>query len=491
MPAMTNPLPESQPAAKPAPVHHKPSRWPALLVLLACVGAGAAAYYYLTSARQAQAQQAAFTTTRTATVHRGPIETRVRLTGQTSARNFVNIVAPRLRGPDSGHPMVLLKIVASGTLVKKGDVVAQFDPQDMQDHLDDTIAGLQDKINDVKKKVVQNEVDMEALQQTLRVAKANVDKAQFDLKTTEIRMDIDRELLRLQIEEANATYKELSTDLPLEKTSQAADLRISEIAKKIEDVHVERHQEDINRLVIRAPMDGMVVLQTMFRPGGDQVQLAVGDRAFPGMQIMKVIDPKTMQVEGTINQAEIGAFRIGQGARIALDAFPGAEFRGQVYAIGALAVSGGRQQYYLRSVPVRVQIESPDKRVIPDLSRGGRHSAGEGRQRVGRPAGRGGAERQLQLRVREDGAGLREARRETGSLERRRSGTRRRRARGRSRPDQLAAERLRDRAGWNGAPGVAREPARGFPAGSRWRALSSRSRFSTCPLRDAARAAGR
>lgn len=119
MPAMTNPLPESQPAAKPAPVHHKPSRWPALLVLLACVGAGAAAYYYLTSARQAQAQQAAFTTTRTATVHRGPIETRVRLTGQTSARNFVNIVAPRLRGPDSGHPMVLLKIDRGENIVER------------------------------------------------------------------------------------------------------------------------------------------------------------------------------------------------------------------------------------------------------------------------------------------------------------------------------------------------------------------------------------
>lgn len=115
-------------------------------------------------------------------------------------------------------------------------------------------------------------------------------------------------------------------------------------------------------------MDGMVVLQTMFRPGGDQVQLAVGDRAFPGMPVMKVIDPKTMQVEGTINQAEIGAFRIGQNAAIGLDAFPGAQFSGKVYAIGALAVSGGRQQYYLRSVPVRVQIESPDKRVIPDLS---------------------------------------------------------------------------------------------------------------------------
>ena len=264
--------------------------------------------------------------------------------------------------------MLLLKIATSGTMVHKGDVVAEFDPQNMQDHLEDTIDGLQDKVNDVKKKVVQNEVDMVNLEQTLRVAKANVDKARLDMKTTDIRMDIDRELLVLQLEEAEATLKELSTDLPLEKNSQAASLRITEITKKIEDLHVERHQQDIRALVIKAPIDGMVVLQTMYRPGGEQVQLAVGDRAFPGMPIMKVIDPKTMQVEGTINQAEISAFRIGQSAAIGLDAFPGAAFSGKVYAIGALAVSGGRQQYYLRNVPVRVQIENPDKRVIPDLS---------------------------------------------------------------------------------------------------------------------------
>ncbi|MBI5282311.1 MAG: efflux RND transporter periplasmic adaptor subunit [Candidatus Solibacter usitatus] len=341
---------------------------PKLLGLAGVIVVVAATVYYFAAGRQQQARQSAVAQARTAMAQRGTIEARLRVTGTTTARSYANITAPRLRGPEGNQAMVLLKLADSGRMVKKGDVIAEFDPQSMRDHQDDTIAGLRDKENDVKKKVVQNELDMENLQQTLRVAKSNLDKANLDFKAAEIRTEIDRELLKLAVDEAEATYKELLTDLPREKESQTADLKITEISKRMEDMHVERHGEDLKRLVLHSPMDGMVVLQTTFRPGGDQVMLSVGDRVGPGQPIMKVIDSASMQVEGQINQSETSTFRIGMPADIGLDAFPGARFAGKVYAMGALAVSPGRQQYYIRNIPVRVQIANPDKRVIPDLS---------------------------------------------------------------------------------------------------------------------------
>ncbi len=367
MPALSNPLPQPEPAPAHGQTPKRPSVLPKLLLFLGLIAIGAIILYKVQAARQ-QTAAAVATVYRTATVQRGALEVRARVTGQTSARNYANIVAPRLRSPDGNSAMVILKLVNSGSMVKKGDVVVEFDGQNMKDHLDDTIAGLRDKENDLKKKKVEQELDMENLRQTLRQAKAALDKATLDLKTADIRTDIDREILKLAVEEADAAYKELQTDVPKKVASQAADLRITEIGKLMEDQHVERHEEDLRRIVVRAPMDGMVVLQTMFRPGGDQVSLAVGDRVGPGQQVAKVIDPTSMQVEGVINQSESSNFRIGQTSAIGLDAFPGARYEGKVYAIGALAISGGRQQYYIRSVPVRVQVLNPDKRVIPDLS---------------------------------------------------------------------------------------------------------------------------
>lgn len=370
MPAMTNPNPDQLPMPKyTGEPPKKPNPLPNILGglgLLALVGGGA---YYWNVVRPARAAQAAVVAVaKTAPVQKTNLEMRLRVTGQTSARQYAFIVAPRIRFRGVDPNMVLLKLVASGSIVRKGDIVAEFDPQAMKDRMDDQIATIKDYENNIKKRKVEQELDMENLQQSLRQAKAAVDKARLDFRTTQIRMDIDRELLQLAVDEAEAAYKEQQTDVPQKVASQKSDMRILEITKRIEDINAERQRGDLDKMVIKAPMDGMVVLQTMFRPGGDQVTLAVGDQVRPGQPIMKIIDARTMQVEGQINQSESSSFRIGQPADVSLDAFPGSHYQAKVYAIGALATSSGRQQFFIRNVPVRVQMVNPDKNVIPDLS---------------------------------------------------------------------------------------------------------------------------
>lgn len=349
------------------PRRAKPSLLRPLLAAAALAAAGIAGWLYLRTARQSGAAQTVLAATRTATVQRGTLDVRLRISGSTTATDFVNITAPRLRGPESG-PMVILNVASSGTMVQPGDVVLEFDPQSIKDHLDDTIDGLRDRQNDVAKRKVNNELRMENLRQSLREAKAAVDKAALDYKTLEVRTDIDRELLRLSLEEAQAAYKEMLSEVALTEQSLAADLRNAEISMKKEELHVERHENDLKKLVIRAPIAGMVVLQTMFRPGGDQVTVAVGDRMGPGQPVMKIINPEKMMVEGTVNQAEVTRLRIGQEAVIGLDAFPEAAYHGKVYSIGAIGVGSRRENYYIRNIPIRVMIENADRRVIPDLS---------------------------------------------------------------------------------------------------------------------------
>jgi hypothetical protein len=93
-----------------------------------------------------------------------------------------------------------------------------------------------------------------------------------------------------------------------------------------------------------------------------------GDQLFPGRLFLKVMDTSKMQVEAEINQAESHWIRIGQKARIGLDAFPGASYQGRVASIGALAKVAGFQADYVRKIPVRIEIDGADERLIPDLS---------------------------------------------------------------------------------------------------------------------------
>ena len=131
--------------------------------------------------------------------------------------------------------------------------------------------------------------------------------------------------------------------------------------------HLERHVVDIKKFEIRSPMDGLAVMQSIWR-GSDMNQIQEGDRVSPGQPFMKVVNQNSMQVDASMNQAEVGDFKVGLPAEIGLDAFPGLTFKGKIYSIGALAAGGWRSSFYIRNVPVRFAIMGSDPRLIPDLS---------------------------------------------------------------------------------------------------------------------------
>jgi hypothetical protein len=304
---------------------------------------------------------------RTVTVTAAPLERTLRVSGATSARNFANVSAPTMRGPDAGRALILIELAKSGSRIRKGEVVAQIDAQAIKDHLEDVLSQLVQAESDIRKRKAELEIEMETLRQNVRVAKANLDKARLDAQASEIRTSIDRELLQLAIEEADAQYQQLQRDLVTTKERQRADLRLTELERDSQARHRDRHVTDVQRFTIRAAMDGLVVMQSIWR-SGDLGQVQLGDQVAPGQPFAKIVDTSSMQVEGAVNQTESESIRLGQRATVALDAFPGLVLQGKVTAVGALAVGGWRQNYYIRNVPVRVAIESRDARLIPDLS---------------------------------------------------------------------------------------------------------------------------
>lgn len=334
----------------------------AALVLLAA----AAAFYILRPAPAAES----VVVIPTARIGTGTLVSTLRVNGTTSARNFENVSAPMTRGPEAGRPMVLEKLVPAGSMVKKGDIIAQIESTAAKDHIDDVVPMVDQAQLDIDKRRSEQMVDLESLVQQARVAKAALDKAKLDLGAAEIRAAIDQEILKLDVEEAASQYQELQANIEQLKQLHAAELRILEITKQRQKMHLDRHLTDFRRFTIKAKMDGLVVLQSIFR-GGEMAQIAEGDQVGPGQGFMKVVNPNSMQVDATINQTESSLIRVGQAARIVLDAFPGLELKGKVYSIGALAVGGWRQQYFIRNIPIRLAIEGADPRVIPDLSAAG------------------------------------------------------------------------------------------------------------------------
>jgi HlyD family secretion protein len=349
--------------------------------------------------------------TPTATAILGDFERTIRLTGATAARNFAIMVAPQMRGgrgtslsdPSAistgagaarrgggggisggsgpgggraamvggrggiGNGLTLTSLIASGALVNKGDIVAEFDREEMMTRLDDFQAQVRQTQSAIENLKAQREVVKRAHDQTIRDATADVDKARLDLKTSIVVSAIDAEGLRLATEEAEVTRKQIMEEVPLMETSLAAQWRMAELALGERTVELERIKANVDRMTLRAPLSGLVVMQTTFR-GGDMTQIRVGDQVGSGQPVMRIVDPSSMIMEASVNQVDAELIRIGAKARVHFDAYPELEVPAEVFSIGAMATGGTSRTDYVKQVPIALRLLRVDTRVIPDLS---------------------------------------------------------------------------------------------------------------------------
>lgn len=287
--------------------------------------------------------------------------------GSTSAGLLGTGGMARGGGGGSDFSLVLVELAKPGSHVKKGETVAEFDRQYQLNRLDDYKATVAQLDADVKKLKADLATAEEAHRQLVNSGKANWDKALLDLKTAEVRSAIEAEDLQLAARETEAQYKEVAAEAKLVEGSQRAQIRAAEIERDQAKIELDRATMNVNRMIVRAPMDGIVVMQSIWR-GGDFGQVQQGDQIWPGMTFMQIVDPSSMVIMGTVNQVDAESVRLGAKATARLDAYPGSQFPARVVGVGAMTKPGAWRPNYMREIPIRLKLEQIDPRVIPDLS---------------------------------------------------------------------------------------------------------------------------
>jgi len=271
------------------------------------------------------------------------------------------------RGGGGEFGLVLQEVAKSGSTAKKGDVVAEFDRQFVLTRLDDYRAsGLQAEAS-LRKQKAQLEVTRKAHEQLVDAAKGAVARADLDLKTTPVRSAIDSERLRLALEEAQAKHKQLLAEVKFVEISEGSQIRNAEIELDKSKVELQRAEANADRMISKAPIDGLVVMMQTFR-GGEFGQIQQGDQVYAGQPFMQIVDLRSMVINATVNQADVESLRIGQKARIRFDAYPDLELPAKVFSIGAMTKPGGFRSNFMKEIPVRLRLEKMDSRVIPDLT---------------------------------------------------------------------------------------------------------------------------
>lgn len=376
LPAAAPARPEAVPRPSPALPPQKP--WLKMLLgLLFSVCLGILMWSLVNTPRNELAARGAAAGVRTAVAAAGTLESTLRVGGTIETRDYAAIRAPRMRGPrDTGQQqLTLAKLAEPGSIVAPGAVVAEFELKWLEDHIDDRISIQTQAEANVEKRRAEIMVLRETDRQARVTAKAEFEKAVLDVRTSEVRSEIEAEILKNVAEESKVTWRQLEDEGRMKEDAHRADLRTFELQVKEDRLHTERHQRDYKRLSIETPVGGLVVLETMYKGNGQFDQTSPGDRVYPGALFMRVVDVSEMVLRASVNQVDAQAVRIGQKAKVYLDAYPGMELTGSIYSVGAIATSGGGSKFrrsgpssYMKNIPVLISLEEQDQRVLPDLS---------------------------------------------------------------------------------------------------------------------------
>jgi HlyD family secretion protein len=270
-------------------------------------------------------------------------------------------------GGGGDFTLVLQELVKPGTIVKKGDTIAEFDRQYMLQRLEDYKATMETAKAQLSQQKANLELARYTHNQNIEKAKAALDKAKLDMKTIPVMSTIDAERIKLSLEEAEAQYKQQVAEGKFIDAQEKAQLKFAELEYKSLEIEYRRSEQNADRMLAKANIDGMTVMQNIFR-GSDFAQIQQGDQIYPGQFYMQVVDPNSMVINATVNQVDGEQLRIGMKAKVRFDAYPGLEVPAHIVNIAAVPKSGGMRANFVREIPVRLKIDQMDKRIIPDLS---------------------------------------------------------------------------------------------------------------------------
>ena len=301
----------------------------------------------------------------TLTVRRGTFTRTVRVAGITEAVRNAAAVAPRLAGQNNSN-LTITKLVASGALVKEGEVLVEFDPQDQNRAAFDRLTEFQDLEQQIRRVEAEQATAYAADETAMKQAENDVSRAELDTRKNRVLPPIEADKNNLALEEAQARLTEVRQARALRRRTAAADMKILEIRRARMEQTLKHAENNATYMVIRAPFDGLAVVQPVFK-GSAMTELQEGDDVRPGMPIVNVVDPKSMQVRARVSQVDRSLVAVGQAVRVTLDAYPGVSFDGKVAQLAPLAITSSVTAA-VRGFVALISVSGSDTVLMPDLS---------------------------------------------------------------------------------------------------------------------------
>jgi multidrug resistance efflux pump len=314
----------------------------------------------------------------TTRVQRGNLDLKVYTSGELRSGKTSMLVAPSV-----GSSLHLIFIAQTGTRVKSGDLVADFDPSDQEHNLEMATSDLKEAEQTIAKAKV--DASVQEAQDKVDLLKAGFDvrRAEMEASKKDLISAIDAKKNLLTLDEARRHLSQLKEDIPSHAVSNQADIAVAQEKLAKARLSMELAQKNIQNLHLRAPMDGVVAVQEnrtgfYFIPGVINREFHEGDEVQPGGFVAQVLDVDQMELQGKVAEIDRANLSAGEPAEVEIYALPHQKIPGKVKDVAGAAL----QTYYFgdsgaSKFGVVIALDHPDPQLRPGLTGLVAISAGE------------------------------------------------------------------------------------------------------------------
>ncbi len=265
-------------------------------------------------------------------VRQGDFEVVVTTTGELQAEVSTDIKGPEgLASRNMRFGSIKISdLVPEGTEVKAGDYVATLDRSSVDNSLKDELDRLESYETDLLKKQLDTTISLGNLRDELLNLKFNMDEAEITLEQSKYEPPTTIRQARISLDKAQRSYEQAVSNYDLKVRQARADIRDTELQVAKQRRKVAEMQEIIQKFIISAPSDGMVIYKREW--GG--AKRKVGSEISPWDPVVATLPDLTSMISKTyVNEIDVSKVKTGQRVRLTVDAFPEKSYTGTVISV--------------------------------------------------------------------------------------------------------------------------------------------------------------
>ncbi len=303
----------------------------------------------------------------TAKVRKAEFVIAVKTRGEIRSTNSVILAAPQVPDPK------ITRLAESGKVVKQGDVVIEFDAAQQEQFYLDRSTSVRTVDSEIVQLKANHRIVDEADSMNLMTTEYNVQRAKLEASKAEVVSEIEGAKSRIDVGISEGDLGQQKVVVGSHKISQQADLQRLEQKKDKTVRDQDRAKGYLTKMVMRAPITGIVNILPNFRASGSfgssPPAFKEGDRAWTGAAIAEIPDLNSMRIELKLDEVDRGKLQVGQRVRIRVDALPEKDLRAELDWISPIAAIAWRGMGLTeKTFPARATLQNLDPRLRPGMS---------------------------------------------------------------------------------------------------------------------------